>query len=161
MLRSLLTLFAIGLALLGCNGLNILTVSQDSLMRLESQLTEAEIEAFIGATIPESSTNIYEVGYSALDTMVAIRFDLPAAELLPYLQELGITKSLQPGNSPFISTDAPYEEAISWWQVVAYQETSDISYEGLREVVSGKNYHILVINTDEYIVTVYMKVFNT
>jgi hypothetical protein len=128
---------------------------------LTTPLNQEQVEAFIGAPFPQNATNIYTAGQSALDTMVIIRFDLPTEEVMGYLQSLGITNRLEDGYSPFLSSVSPYQEAAEWWQIVAWNEQSEIVHQGLDERVGAKYYQILVLNPHEDVVTLYLQVYTT
>lgn len=126
-----------------------------------SMVTEFDaeaVQAFIGAEFPETATNVYTVGESALDTFVAVRFDVPIEDLQPYLNEIGISEEFVQGNSPFSITDLPISGATDWWQI-AESETMD--YSGLSDFVSPKSYNIMIVNLDDETVRIYMTAHNT
>ncbi|XSG74995.1 hypothetical protein ACP8Y2_22760 [Herpetosiphon llansteffanensis] len=164
MKRRLLMSFVLSLALIGCQ-----TRAQQhdatveaALRDLSSSLSRAEIEQFMGFTIPAEATNVHTQGEAALDTMVIARFDLPAAALDAWLTTLPITEPLQHTPDLFASLPAPYPEAKPWWQL----DTLNLQPEQYRyayQFINGKSYQILVVQLQpsDQLLTIYLQVFNT
>lgn len=134
--------------------------TDNPMTNLSQTFSRAEVEAFIGAPIPDSAADVHTAGEAALDTMVIARFDLPQSDLQPLLDNLGVSSALSSGYTPFFSSSPPYGEAADWWQVPEPNSTGT-AYAGVNQPIDGKVYNVLVINPDADIVTVYMQVFNT
>jgi hypothetical protein len=143
-----------------CQELSNMTQSENPMNEFTTEFDAEAIQAFIGAEFPESASNIHFVGEAALDTMVAVRLDLPAADLMPYLQSLGVSESLVANRSPFYTSRPPYPEAANWWQIVTYGENT-VSHSGLSERVGNRVYSVLVLNPGADEVTIYLRVHTT
>lgn len=155
---EVLVLLLIGLlCLTGCEAVEMMT-NNNAIEDLSQRFSRAEVEAFIGAPIPASATNVFTAGEAALDTMVIARFDLPRGEVTAFLSAAGITSPLSDGYTPFFSGTPPYAEA-DWWQ--APTPSSSGSYQGVNEGVNGRVYNVVVVNPAADVVTVYLQVFNT
>lgn len=121
---------------------------------LSRELSQEEVEAFIGTPFPATATNLHTSGDQALDTVVFARFDLPQADLAPFLQDLGITSPLEAGFNPFFSSKAPSGTG-EWWDLPARQE----AISGLTQS-STLGFNLAIANPDGDVVTVYLKAFN-
>lgn len=126
---------------------------------LTQQFDRAKVEAFVGVPFPDTASDVRIAGESALDTMVIARFELPEEDLYRFLDELGITEPLTPGNTVFFP-DAPLQEAESWWQVPDFGNTS-AKYMSVYQRIDTKSYKILAAEQDTGLLTVTMQVFNT
>ncbi|PKO23707.1 MAG: hypothetical protein CVU38_02435 [Chloroflexi bacterium HGW-Chloroflexi-1] len=93
------------------------TQTFDPMRFLTQQFDRKAVEQCIGQPMPASATEIHTMGEAALDTMVIARFNLPSSDLAAYLAALGVTEPLAPGDTPFLSTEAPFADATDWWQV--------------------------------------------
>lgn len=133
---------------------------RDPLQLLTEAFSQEQAVAFIGQPFPSSASDISLMGEAALDTMIIARFDASLQDIAAYLADLGITRSLEPGYSPFFSADPPFSEAASWWAPpIAGEKTGDFS--GLYQQVGQKHYKVVVLGAEGEMATVYLQVYNT
>lgn len=162
--RSAIILIAVvlvGLVALVVAGYLALRSAADSfLLGMTQTLDEAEVAAFIGAPFPESATGVATAGESALDTIVVARFEAPLPDVLAYLDGLGLTGPLQPGYSPFFSSESLIKGTEAWWSPPAVGDTTG-NFSGLYQQSGPKYYNIVVVDSGGGRATVYMQVFNT
>jgi hypothetical protein len=137
-----------------------LASERDPMQSLTETFSQEQAVAFIGQPFPASASEIYLVGEAALDTMVIARFSAPQQDIAAWLAGLGVTTPLDPGYSPFFSTDPPYSEASSWWAPpVAGDMPGDFS--GLYQQVGQKHIKVVVVSPEDGAAIVYLQVYNT
>lgn len=162
-LIGLLTGFIL-LTIIGCEVSNTMETdansrTDDPIDGLSDTLTPDEVVSFIGHPFPDSATNLQMAGEAALDTLTIARFDLPEADLQPYLADLGVTAPLTEGYAAAGSA-SPTSDSDAWWQPPAIGSEGD--YRGVYQQIEGKSYNITVVDSGTPdIVTVFLQVFTT
>jgi len=116
------------------------------------KLDKPELEAFIGAELPESATEIRTAYLSALDAFVLVRFQLPShCDCIdPFLAEMGLEDELQENYMP----GSMAEDRINWWDV-----DQAVVYSGAEFTIrlsETKIYQILLDKSDQTTWIVYL-----
>jgi len=113
-----------------------------------------EAQAFIGASLPASATDIQFTTRNQYTRIIWLRFNLPAAtDLTAFLTQMGITDALKAGFTPFPAVN-PQEAAITWWQPSASK-----NYSGVYWNTGSKTIEMLADTTDMTKQIVYLRAY--
>jgi hypothetical protein len=100
----------LALTLLVVTACSILPDPRDTSQRSLPTPSQASVESFIGAALPESASNIYSAEDGFQDTIMWVRFDVLPSDLPAFLESLGVEGSLDPEAS------APTPHDATWWE---------------------------------------------
>lgn len=132
--------------------------------RFDEPLTETfgqeQAADFIGQPFPTGATGLHVTGESALDTIVIARFDAPREDVVAWLADLGITEPLEPGYSPFYSSDPLLPGTADWWAPPAAGDLGS-DFSGVHQQIGAKYYNIAVRELENGMVRVHLQVYNT
>lgn len=116
----------------------------------EPSVALAEVEQFIGQSLPASATNLEAVSQSGIDTLYYVQFDAPAADVEAFVSALGAT--LQPNLNPFPTVgDTP-----AWWGATTAQGIAGASFIG----ANGRGFEVLVGQGSAEMQRVFLRVFD-
>jgi hypothetical protein len=114
---------------------------------MSNNITQIEIERFIGADLPQQATDIKFSQQQGLDTLVYLRFNLPPEDLKLFLVTIGFKKTLKDlfPIVPTVSTGGRPE----WWL-----PDHLTNYAAEEDIINGKVYQIAVdkSRTDAWII---------
>jgi hypothetical protein len=111
-----------------------------------------EVQAFIGANLPPSASNIQFATESAHTRIIWLRFDLPTGD--DGLNALLAEEPLLTGFTPFPQPN-PQEAALAWWTPRAAT-----LYSGVHRITSTQVFEVLVDESDPARRIVYLRVYN-
>ncbi len=122
------------------------------------EMTQADVETFAGAPIPEATQNVNTRGVDWQNTMAVLTFEGSQADVEAYLDAIGLTGSLEAEVSPFSADGSPPFADMTWWTLPDTSD-SDLSYRGANSVqIDTKFYNVLVVAGDDDTATLWLQV---
>ncbi len=112
--------------------------------------SQAEIESFIGASLPSSVTNRQSEWQQGIDDLLMLKLAMPKTDLAPFLNELGFAEPLRDSYRPFLDSGAHND----WWDTTQLTE-----FMGGVVNQSDKTYEVIVDTSSENNVIVYLMVY--
>lgn len=112
-----------------------------------------EVQAFIGATLPDEAADIQFTTRTPYSRIVWLRFSLPAsADVQAFVEAIGST-TLRGGYSPFPAPN-PQEAAITWWQ-----PNTSTAYSGTYLNTGNKIIEVLADRSDNSKTLIYLRAY--
>lgn len=113
--------------------------------------SQAEVEAFIGAPLPADARDLQAATTTGIDTLMIVRFDMPADQVDAFVSALGFTVEGRLNVPPWA---ASAHDEVTWWR--PYDTESYTSYE---ELIDGRGYQLVIVPQSDDRVVVYLEVF--
>ena len=110
----------------------------------------AEVEAFIGAPLPSSATNVQGEWQLGIDDLLMLKFTMPETDIEPFLRELGFDLPLRNLYRPFFDSG----EYGDWWRTDQLTK-----FQGGAINLPDKTYELIVDTSSPDKVTLYLMVY--
>ncbi len=111
---------------------------------------QAEIEAFIGASLPSSVADKQSEWQRGVDDSLMLKFSMSETDLEPFLSNLGFDEPLRKSYRPFFDSGSNN----NWWDTTQLTE-----FMGGAVNQAGKTYEVIVDTSLENKVIVYLMVY--